>query len=197
MAFVAVTRVTSFDNLAFRDLPDYSEFVGLMTSPSFQARVRSDVAMRQAHVRTLRNLFKISPEEEEELHRQWDIKNGKQSTWSPPSMEDTRRNAELASGRATTSKRAGKLSRGDAVWCRGKPAIVLGPGPDDSNRGTATWHVLFVDQHAAQIWDGTIKRRRRDPIGDKRELLLLDALDSGDLPPAGASGLTANERQNS
>ena len=68
MCFVAATRITSRDNLAFKNLPSYQEFQAAMSTPSFQQRVRRDREMRKAHVRTMDELFGISPEQEEALH---------------------------------------------------------------------------------------------------------------------------------
>ena len=61
MCFVAATRITSCDNLAFKNIPSYQEFQAAMVTPSFQQRVRHDREMRKAHVRTMEELFDISP----------------------------------------------------------------------------------------------------------------------------------------
>ena len=70
LAFTGLTRVSEKRYLAFRNLPDFQEFQMLMSSASFQERIRHDRAMRAKHVETLRKLFGISPEEEEDMHRE-------------------------------------------------------------------------------------------------------------------------------
>ena len=119
MAFTGATRVSEKKYLAFRNLPNFEEFQQLMSSSSFQERVKHDKAMRLAHVRTLRELFNMSPEEEEEMHRKWDLDRGVPSTWTAPSELDKK----LHQGSTSSTERSA-FSVGDAVWCTGHPAVV-------------------------------------------------------------------------
>ena len=125
MAFVAATRLTTRENLAFRNLPSYQEFQAAMSTPSFQHRVKHDREMRMAHVRTLKKLFGISPEEEEGLHAAWDAERGNASTWKPPSAKDK----ELEDASAQTQSKTGRARKhythGDCVWYRGQAAVVF------------------------------------------------------------------------
>ena len=117
LAFTGYTRISDKQFLAFRNLPDFQEFEMLMASASFKERVRHDRAMRAKHVETLRDLFKISPEEEEEMHRKWDASRGMASNWTPPSTLDTQKPKPRVPQSQT-------FSVGEAVWCKGHAAVV-------------------------------------------------------------------------
>ena len=81
-----------------------------MKSPSFQARVRSDIRMRQAHVRTLDAIWGLTPEDEERMHREWDRTRGVESKWTPPSELDASREERLGIARAAAAKRAASFA---------------------------------------------------------------------------------------
>ena len=88
-----------------------------MASTSFKERVKHDRAMRAKHVQTMQELFGISPEEEEEMHRKWGAARGMPSTWTPPSELDKKTHKPPV----CQSK---IFSVGDAAWCKGHAAAV-------------------------------------------------------------------------
>ena len=73
--------------------------------------------MRAKHVQTMQELFVISPEEEEEMHRKWEAARGMPSTWTPPSELDKKTHKPPVSQPKV-------FSVGDAVWCKGHAAVI-------------------------------------------------------------------------
>ena len=177
MAFTGVTRVTSGDLLAFRNFPNFDQFQRMMSTPAFRQRVSSDHAMRRAHIQTMQELFSVTPEQEEEMHRKWDASRNVSSTWTPPSQIDKDR---LPNSKSTPAPQppvgTAIFSEGDAVWANGKPAVVVKViAVRDAQMPTTTYTCARPSPSGVVTIEECTKLRKRYPTKTRAEIQWMDA----------------------